>query len=54
MKMFHFQREKDEAMIEAETAKERLDMSQAALNRGMDEKEMASKDLDRLLEKYDR
>ena len=50
----HFQREKDEALIEAETAKERLDMSQAANNRSLEEKDMAAKELNRLLEKYDR
>lgn len=41
-------------MIESETARNRLEMSEAALNRGMEEKDMAAKELDRLLEKYDR
>ena len=53
-KIAYFQREKDEALIESETARNRLDMSEAALNRGMEEKDMAAKELDRLLEKYDR
>ena len=53
-KIANFQREKDEALIESETARNRLDMSEAALNRGMEEKDMAAKELDRLLEKYDR
>ena len=37
-----------------ETAKDRLEMSQAAHNRAMDEKDMTNKELERLLEKYDR
>jgi hypothetical protein len=37
-----------------ETAKERLEMSQAAHNRGQEEKEITNKELERLLEKFDR
>ena len=51
---FSLQREKEEALLELETAKDRLEMSQGAHNRALDEKEIANKELERLLEKYDR
>ncbi len=41
-------------MVELDTAKDRLDLVQASHNRTAEEKDMASKDLERLLEKYDR
>ena len=41
-------------MIESVESRNRLEMSEAALNRGMEEKDMTAKELDRLLEKYDR
>ena len=51
---FVFQREKDEAIGELEAAKDRLEMTQASHNRILEEKEMINKELERLLEKYDR
>lgn len=49
-----FQREKEETMLELETAKDRLDMAQSAHNRAAEEKDITNKELERLLEKYDR
>ena len=40
--------------MEFETTKDRLDMSQAAHSRNMEEKEISNKELERMLEKYDR
>ena len=40
--------------MELETAKDRLDMSQSAHTRAAEEKEITNKELERLLEKYDR
>lgn len=37
-----------------DTAKDRLEMSQAQHNRAAEEKDMVNKELERLLEKYDR
>lgn len=41
-------------MLELDTAKDRLEMSQAAHNRSVEDKEITHKELERLLEKYDR
>ena len=41
-------------MVELDTAKDRLELSQAAANRAAEEKDMTNKELERLLEKYDR
>ena len=48
------QREKDEAVSELDAIKDRFEMTQATQNRVVEEKDMMSKELDRLLEKYDR
>ena len=40
--------------IEYETVKERFDIAQASQNRAHDEKEMTNKELERLIEKFDR
>ena len=48
------QREKDEAVSELDAIKDRFEMTQATQNRVAEEKDMMSKELDRLLEKYDR
>ena len=53
-KSVSLQREKDEAIGELEAAKDRLEMTQASHNRVLEEKEMTNKELERLLEKYDR
>lgn len=49
-----FQREKDEAIAELDAIKDRFEMTQATIQRTNDEKDMMGKELDRLLEKYDR
>ena len=49
-----FQREREETLVELETAKDRLEMAQASHNRTQEEKEITNKELERLLEKYDR
>ena len=49
-----FQREKDEASGEMEALKDKFEMAKASQNREAEEKDMISKELDRLLEKYDR
>ena len=49
-----FQREKDEAIGELEATKDRMEMTQASHNRAVEEKDMINKELERLLEKYDR
>ncbi len=41
-------------MMELETAKDRLEMAQSSHNRAVEEKEITNKELERLLEKYDR
>ena len=51
---FYSQREKDEAVSELDAIKDRFEMTQATQNRVVEEKDMMSKELDRLLEKYDR
>ena len=51
---FLFQREREETLVELETAKDRLEMAQASHNRSQEEKEITNKELERLLEKYDR
>lgn len=51
---YFFQREKDEAIVELDTVKDRLEMAQSAHNRAAEEKDMTNKELERLLEKYDR
>ena len=51
---FYSQREKDEAVSELEALKDRFEMAQATTNRQSEEKDMMGKELDRLLEKYDR
>ena len=48
------QREKDEAVGELDAIKDRFEMAQATQNRVVEEKEHVSKELDRLLEKFDR
>ena len=48
------QREKDEAIGELEAVKDRMEMTQASHNRAVEEKDMINKELERLLEKYDR
>ena len=49
-----FQRVKDEAIGELEATKDRMEMTQASHNRAVEEKDMINKELERLLEKYDR
>lgn len=51
---FRFQREKDDALVELEAAKDRLEMSQSTQSRALEEKDITNKELDRLLEKYER
>ena len=51
---FHFQRDKDDAVGELDAIKARLELTQAAHNRIIEEKDMTNKELERLLEKYDR
>lgn len=41
-------------MVELDTVKDRLEMAQSAHNRAAEEKDMTNKELERLLEKYDR
>ena len=52
--LLFLQREKEESLLELDTMKDRFEMAQAQNNRGMEEKEIANKELERLLEKYDR
>ena len=48
------QREKDESVSEMEALKDKFEIAKASQTRESDEKEMITKELDRLLEKYDR
>ena len=41
-------------MVELDSAKDRLEMAQAAHSRASEDKDMTNKELERLLEKYDR
>ena len=41
-------------MVELETTKDRLEMAQASHQRAAEDKEITNKELDRLLEKYER
>jgi len=50
----YFQREKDESVSEMEALKDKFEIAKASQTREADEKDMISKELDRLLEKYDR
>ena len=52
--IFPLQREKDEAIGELEAVKDRMEMTQTTHNRAVEEKDMINKELERLLEKYDR
>ena len=52
--MVFFQREKEESLAEMDNLKDRLEMTTAAHNRVAEEKDMTSKELERVLEKYDR
>ena len=52
--IFYLQREKDEAVGELDAIKDRFEIQQATQNRVNEEKEMMGKEIDRLLEKYDR
>jgi hypothetical protein len=48
------QREKDDALNEMDAMRDRLEITQASHNRMAEEKEMTAKELERVLEKYDR
>lgn len=48
------QREKDESVSEMEALKDKFEIAKASQDREAGEKEMITKELDRLLEKYDR
>ena len=52
--LFKLQRDKDDAVGELDALKARLELTQSAHNRIIEEKEMTNKELERLLEKYDR
>ena len=54
MVFLQFQREKDEASSEMEALKDKFEMAKASQTRESEEKDMIGKELDRLLEKYDR
>merc|ERR1712223_1364360 len=47
-------RDKDDAVGELDALKARLELTQSAHTRIVEEKEMTNKELERLLEKYDR
>lgn len=49
-----FQREKDDALNEMDAMRDRLDITQASHNRLLEEKDITTKELERVLEKYDR
>ena len=49
-----FQREKDDAVCELDAMKDKFEMTNSTQNRVVEEKELLAKELDRLLEKYDR
>ena len=49
-----FQREKDDAVCELDALKDKFEMTNSTQNRVVEEKELLAKELDRLLEKYDR
>ena len=52
--VYNFQREKDDALNELDAMRDRLDITQASHNRLAEEKEVTAKELDKVLEKYER
>ena len=54
MPFLQFQREKDDALNEMDAMRDRLEIVQSSHNRVAEEKEITTKELERVLEKYDR
>ena len=52
--IFHPQREKEDALIELETHKEKLEKEKMNVKIISEEKDMNNKEFERLLEKFDR
>lgn len=52
--LFFLQIERDDLATEVEILKEKLDKNQATLQKAMEDKDIANKEFERMLEKYDR